>query len=60
MVGSFAACFARAGLGPITAATPTSVMNWRRFMFIPTQGECRTGHPAGLTANLEVTSAFLL
>jgi hypothetical protein len=32
MVGSFAACCARAALGPITAATPTSVMNSRRLM----------------------------
>ena len=37
MVGSFAACSARALLGPITVATPTSVTNSRRFMFLPTQ-----------------------
>jgi uncharacterized protein YchJ len=42
MVGSFLACSGRAVLGTKTAATPTSVMNSRHFMFIPTQGECRT------------------
>ncbi|MGY3123914.1 hypothetical protein ACVWXQ_007851 [Bradyrhizobium sp. S3.14.4] len=32
MMGSFLVCSARAGLGPITAATPTSVMNSRRLI----------------------------